>query len=174
MLFTTSVSSWLNVNSARPAAPVSHLRVCSSLPPASLRGSPRSAGRSYPGSLQITASALALRVCEDLHGSFMSGVLFPIALYALLKISPAGPQNQIFQGLIFPVHEPLGWGAQCGLRSHESLQEEPLRLYQYLSSHLRITLSREVWVLTNLYHCPSYLSFCAFFCIPLVVEDLFC
>ena len=34
------------------------------LPPASLKGSPRSAGRSDPGSFQITASALGPRAFE--------------------------------------------------------------------------------------------------------------
>ena len=36
------------------------------LPPASPKGSPRSAGRSDPGSFQMTASALVARACEIL------------------------------------------------------------------------------------------------------------
>ena len=55
-----------------------HQRLCPQgelqLPPASPRDSPRSAGRSDPGSFQITASALGPGACEILRASFKAEV----------------------------------------------------------------------------------------------------
>ena len=49
----------------------------SQLSPASLGGSPRSAGGFDPGSFQMTTSALGPRVCESLDVSFKRGVSLP-------------------------------------------------------------------------------------------------
>ena len=63
------------------------------LPPASPGDSPRSAGGSDPGSLEITASALGRGACETLHVCCKSESLCPTAL---LKLSPVGFQSQTF------------------------------------------------------------------------------
>ena len=76
------------------------------LPPASLGGSPGLAGGSDPGSFQISASALGLRVCEILCAPFKSGVPIPHSPLGLLNVSPAGLQGQMFWGLIFPLQDP--------------------------------------------------------------------
>ena len=51
------------------------------LPPASPGDSPRSAGRSNPGSFQIAAFSLGPGVCVVLCASFKSGISFPTALW---------------------------------------------------------------------------------------------
>lgn len=76
------------------------------LPPASLENSLRSAGRSDPGSFQITASALAPSVCEILCESFKSRVFISPSPVRFLKVSLTGIHSQTFWGLIYPVSTP--------------------------------------------------------------------
>ena len=69
------------------------------LPPASLGGSPRSVGKSDPGSFWITACALGLRACEILCASFKSGVSISHSPLALLKVRPAAFKAKCSGGL---------------------------------------------------------------------------
>ena len=74
-------------------------------PPASLGGSPRPAGRSGPGSCQITAFALGPGVCEILCEPFKSKVSISPNPLGLLKLSLTGLQSQMLWGFI------LTWGS---------------------------------------------------------------
>ena len=64
------------------------------LPPASLEGSPKSAGGSDPGSFQITASVLGLGAAEILCAPFKSGGSISYSPLALPKLSSTGLQSQ--------------------------------------------------------------------------------
>ena len=75
-------------------------------PPTSPKDSPRPAGRSGPGTYQITAFALGRRACEILCAPFKSEVLISPNLVGLLQSSPAGLQGQMLWGLVFPVLDP--------------------------------------------------------------------
>ena len=75
------------------------------MPPASLKDS-RSAGRSGPGSFQITASALCPGAYEILCAPFKCGVSISPNPLGLLKVISTGLQSQTFWGLIFPVQDP--------------------------------------------------------------------
>ena len=86
------------------------------LPPASSGGPPRFAGRSDPGSFQITAFALDSRACEILCRPFKSGVSISRSPLALLKVSHAGLQSQTFWKLTFLVQDPQAWEPNVGLR----------------------------------------------------------
>ena len=74
-------------------------------PPASLGDSPRPAGRSGPGSCQITAFALGPGVCEILCEPFKSKVSISPNPLGLLKLSLTGLQSQMLWGFI------LTWGS---------------------------------------------------------------
>ena len=84
-------------------------------PPASLGGSPRSAGGSDPGSFQTTASALGPRAYEILCAPFKSGISISHIPLGLLKVSPAGLQSQKFWGLVFPVQDSQAGEPNVGL-----------------------------------------------------------
>ena len=64
--------------------------------PATLGGSLISACESDPGSFQITASVLGLRVCEILYVPFERGIFASYSPPALPYASPAGLQSQMF------------------------------------------------------------------------------
>ena len=78
--------------------------------PASPGDSPRSAGRSDPGSFQITTSALGPGACDIFWVSISH------SSPELLKVSPTGLQTQMFWGVII-----WCWGAQCGVQTAHSL-----------------------------------------------------
>ena len=82
------------------------------LPPASLGGSPTSAGNSDPGSLHTATFSLGLGVYEIcVCVSSKNGISSSYSLLILLKLSPTALQNQTFWGFIFPVQEALTpWG----------------------------------------------------------------
>ena len=80
------------------ATSVCNPRVSSRCHPASLGGSPRSAGGSDPGSFQITASVLGPRACKMLCAPFKSGVSISHSPLALLKASPSDLHSQMFWG----------------------------------------------------------------------------
>ena len=86
------------------------------LSPASPGDSPRSAGRSDPGSFQITASSLGPRACEILYVPFKSLVSISHNPLGLLKASPADQQSQTFWGLVFLVQDPQARELDVGLR----------------------------------------------------------
>ena len=64
---------------------------------------PSSAGRSDPGSFQITASAWGPGACEILCAPFKSSVSLDLP-----EVSPTSLQSQMFWGLIFVVHPCVG------------------------------------------------------------------
>ena len=98
------------------------------LPPTSLRGSPRPAGRSGPGSYQITAFALGI-VYEILFAPFKSDTSISPRPVGLPKLSPTGLQSQMLWGIIFLVQDPQAGEPNVGLRTLTPLGE-PLR-YNY-------------------------------------------
>ena len=104
-------------------------RVSSSclLPLASPGDSPTSAGRSDPGSFQLTVPALGPRACEILCTPFQSGVsLFHTSLW---KVSPSGLECQTFWGLFFPSRPgSLMWGSDPSLlgENHCSCNYSPI------------------------------------------------
>ena len=87
------------------------------MPPALLGGSSRSASETDPGSFQTTASALGLRAREILHAPFKSRVSVSYSPVALLNISPAGFQSQVFWGLIFLLQDHWAGEPDVGLGS---------------------------------------------------------
>ena len=93
--------------------PVSYPQGELHLPTASLRGSPRSAGGSHPGSFQITASALGLRVCEILCAPFKNRVYF-LQPSGSPESKPHWPSESNVLRAYLPSTWPPGWGAQCG------------------------------------------------------------
>ena len=84
--------------------------------PVSPRDSPRSTGRSDPGSFQIIASVLCPWACEILCAPFKSGVSISHSPLGLPKVSPAGLQSQTFWGLIFLVQVPQAGDHDVGFR----------------------------------------------------------
>lgn len=89
----------------------------SKLLPTSLGGSLRTEGGFDSGSFQMTASALGPGVCEALWVPFKSGVSVCHSPLALLKISTAGLQRQVFRGLIFLEQNPQAGKPDVGLRA---------------------------------------------------------
>ena len=85
------------------------------LPPASPGDSPRSAGRSDPGSFQITA-ALHPGVCEILCEPFKSGVSISHSPLSLPKVIPTGLQSQTSGGLSSWCRTPRAREPDIGLR----------------------------------------------------------
>ena len=83
------------------------------LPPASPGDSSWSAGRSDPGSFQISASALDPRAFETLSVPFKSEVSIYPSLLGLSKVIPTGFQCQMLLGAHHGAGH-LGWGAQHG------------------------------------------------------------
>ena len=79
-------------------------------PPACLRDSSRTADG--PARL-LSNDCLCLRfgACAILCVSFKSGVSASCCPLALLKVSPAGLQSQVFWGLVFFEQDSWGWGA---------------------------------------------------------------
>ena len=75
-------------------------------PPPSTGDSLRSAGRSDPGSFQMTASALGCSAPEILCAPFKSGVSVPHSPLELLKVSSTGLQSLAFWGLVFLLQTP--------------------------------------------------------------------
>ena len=80
-------------------------------PPASLRGSLRSASVSDPSFYQIIASALGLKACEILHVLFNIKVSVSYSLPAPLYESPTGLQSKMFWGPHLPDAGSPDWGA---------------------------------------------------------------
>ena len=86
-------------------------------PPASLRDSPRPAGRSAPGSYEVTAFSLGPSVHETLCAPSKSGVfVFPSPM-EFLPSSPAGLQSQMLWGLLLPMSDPQAGEPDMGLRT---------------------------------------------------------
>ena len=96
------------------------------LPPASLGDSPRSAGRSDPGSYQMFAFALGPKACEILCVPLKSKVSISPSSLGLPKLSPAGLQSQMLWGLVFLVQDPWAGTPDVGLRPL-TLVGEPLQ-----------------------------------------------
>ena len=123
----------------------------SQLPPASLRGSVRSASGSDPGFFQTAVSALELRTCEILHTPFKSGVSVSCPL-SLLNIAL----------LVFKARhsdDSSSWCRNPGLGSLMWLRPltpwgGPPKLWY--SSSLWVA-NLEVWVLTIPHFYSSYL-----------------
>ena len=92
------------------------------LPPASLRGSPRSAGGSNPGSFQITASVLGPRACEILCVPFKSEVSFPQPSGQSPESQPHWPSKLNILGAHLPDAGPLSLGARCGAQTPHSVR----------------------------------------------------
>ena len=137
-----------------------HQHLClhreSQLSPASLWGSSRSASGPDPGSFQITASVLGLRVYEILHVPFKSRVS---VFYSLLALwSPAGLQSQMSGGSSL-AQEPQAAETHVGLEPLTPW-EEPLQLW--LSSFLWVAY-RGMGAFIILYLCLSYSSPCGSF-----------
>ena len=63
----------------------------------------------------LSNDCLCLRfgACAILCVSFKSGVSASCCPLALLKVSPAGLQSQVFWGLVFFEQDSWGWGAWC-------------------------------------------------------------
>ena len=80
MLTIVTYSSWID-----PLIYVPRVSSSCHLP---LQDSPRSTGRSEPGSFQMTASALDPRVCEIVCVPFENGVSISHSLLDLLKLKP--------------------------------------------------------------------------------------
>lgn len=84
-------------------------RVCAQgefqLPPASLKGSPRSASGSDSDSFQTSASVLNLGAYESLHAPFKKTVCVSYSPLDLPNVSPADFQSQAFYLLIFLVSD---------------------------------------------------------------------
>ena len=80
--------------------------------PAFLGYSPGSVGRSDPGSYQITASAWVPEHVRFYVHPLTVKSFFPSS-FALLKVSPAGLQSQVFWRLIFLVQDP--WAGEPDL-----------------------------------------------------------
>ena len=97
------------------------------LPPASLGVSPRSVSGYDPGSFQITASVLGLRMCEVLSAPFKSRVSVSYNPMALPYARPSGLQSQAFCGLVFLVQDPRAGESDEGTRLL-TLWGEPLQL----------------------------------------------
>ena len=98
-----------------------------------------------PGAFQVTSPALGLGVYELFHMSLKRRVSVSYTTPALLKISPAGFQSQMFWGFIFLGTKP--WVRECKAR-------------------LRLLLLREC--------CFSYPPHCVSFLISLVLGSLSC
>lgn len=97
-----------------------------------------------PRAFQVTSSALGLGVCELCHMSLTRRVSISYTAPALLKISPAGCQSQMFWDFIFLGTKP--WVGEPKVR-------------------LRLSLPSE---------CCFYPPHCVSFLISLVIEDLSC
>ena len=98
-------------------------------PPTSPGDSSRPAGRSGPGSYQITAFALGPRVHEILCAPFKSEVSYFPSPVGLLQLSPAGFQSQMLWGLILLVLDLQTGEPDVGLRTLTAVGE-PLQ-YNY-------------------------------------------
>ena len=135
------------------------------LPPASLEGSPISAGGSDPGTFQITASALGPRACEFLCVPFKSGTSISYSLLAL-KLSPTDLQSQTFWGS-FSQCRTLRLGNLLGAQTPCSLERTSVIVI------ILVDRPPRVFILTvpHLHH--SYQS-CGSFFISSLVEGLFC
>ena len=110
----TSMCPCGGMSSPKWLPPASILQGESLMLPTSPEGSPRSASGSDPGSFQITASVLGLRVCEILCVPCKNGISVSYSPLAILKTSPIGVQIQVFWGLYSqcktPKLESLMWG----------------------------------------------------------------
>ena len=93
------------------------------MPLASLGDSPRPAGKSGPGSYQITAFALSPRACDILCTPFKNEVSVSPSPVGLLILSPAGLKSQMFWELIFPVQGPQAGEPDVGLRTLTAVGE---------------------------------------------------
>ena len=86
-------------------------------PPASPGGPPRPAGRSCPGSYEVTTFALGPGAHETLCVPSKSGVSLSPCPVELLQSSPAGLQSQMLWGLLCPLAEPPAEEPVAGLRT---------------------------------------------------------
>ena len=87
----------------------------------SLGDCPRLAGRSDPGSFQITASALGHRACETLCVPFKSWVSISYSPVGLPKVNPTGFQSQMLWGFTCLVQDSwAGQKSQCGPQTSHS------------------------------------------------------
>ena len=84
------------------------------MPLVSWGGSLRSSSESDPGSFQITAFVLGLRMCEILYISIKSRYSLSCSTLALLNTSPDAFQSQTFWGVFFLVQDPLAWKPTVG------------------------------------------------------------
>ena len=120
-----------------------------------------------PGSFQISASVLGLRVCELLCTPFKSGFSVSYSPLALLYASLTG-----FQGahLLIEPPAPQDWGNQCGAQTPCSMGRTfAIVIILPFAGHLP-----RILVLTIPCLCPSYLSHCNSFFISRVVKSIFC
>ena len=85
-------------------------------PPASPGDPPRPAGRSGPGSYQITVFALGPSVCEILCALFKTEVSISPNPAEFLQSSPAGLQNQMLWWFLFPIADLWAGGADMVLK----------------------------------------------------------
>ena len=145
---------------------VSH---CYTAIPASPQDSPRPAGRSSPGSYQITAFALGPSACEILCVPLQSEVSISSRPLELPKLSPLAFKVKCSRGYCPPSAGPrlrsYIWGSELSL-----LWES---LYTVIIASLWTASTLWVWDLIILPVHPSYLSHCGSFFMSLVVEDIF-
>ena len=81
------------------------------LPPASPEDRPRPAGRSGPGSYEVTAFAVDPKAQESLCALSKNGVSVSPSFVELLHLSPTGLHSQMLWALLFLMPDPPGWGA---------------------------------------------------------------
>ena len=142
-------------------------RMSHSCPPP-LQDSPRPAGRSDPGSYQITAFALGPSACWILCVPFKSEVSISPSPVELLQLNSAVLQSQMLWGLILLVPEPWPGELNVGLRTITSVGA-PL---QYNSTVCESS-TQALCDLIISRACASYLSHCGSFFMSLVIEYLF-
>ena len=135
------------------------------LPPASLGESKSSVGMLGP--FQITASVLDPRACEILCVPFKSGISFSQPS-GLQKLSHAGLQSQMFWCLSSQCRTPR-LGSSVWTPTPCSLERTSVIVIILLFGGCP---PGDMGV-TVLQFCPSYLSYCVFLFISLVVHDLF-
>ena len=164
-------SSVLTVEQAQ--SDVCCLHLCpqdeSQLPPASPGGSPRSANGSDPGSFQITASVLDLRVCWILHVHFKNEISSYCPLGLCIKAyCPSKPD---VLGAHLPNSGPPGYKVQCGACIPFSLGKTFAIVIIFL---FMSCLPRGESLSCTASPLSSYLSHCGAFFIFSVVENFFC
>ena len=130
--------------------------------PASPGDSPRSAGRTDPGSSQITAFVPGPGVCEIFCVPFKREISISLSPLGLQKVRPTGLQSQMLWGPILPVQDYEAGEPEVGLRPLIPL-EEPLQCNYFWGRPPRSTgldyitpPTRLVWFLLHVFGCRSF------------------